>query len=948
MTVNWTLIENKWREIWCENSVDESTPDSREKKFITVAYPYPNSPQHIGHGRTYTIADISARFYRMRGYNVLFPMGFHYTGTPILGMASRIEDNDEKLIEALDTLYGVPKDVIKTFVDPVKIADYFHAEIKQGMIEMGYSIDWRREFTTIDPAYKKFISWQIESLRDQGYIEQGSHPVGWCPRDENPVSQHDTLGDVEPSFTEYLLADLRLDDNTMIPAATLRPETIYGVTNLWVNPDINYKIVMVDDSKWIVSKECAHKLSFLDHTVEIIGDISGKDLIGKSIRVSAINKTVPILPASFVNSTTGTGIVMSVPAHAPYDLQALLDLQGDKNSDVSELARNITPIRIIKTGEGENMVEQVLEKFNISSQADPAMESATKQVYNTEFNDGVMLGNTDTLVGMSVKQARDESYNLQNCGKFLEMTNAPVQCRCGTECVVKVLNNQWFLNYGDKDWKKIGKECFDSLDIKPKEMRQEFDHVLDWIQQRACARQHGLGTVLPWDKDWIVESLTDSVIYMSYYLIVRFVNSGDIDPERLNNAFFDYTLLGKGDPNTISSSIGVDVEKLHEIRSEFEYFYPMDARHSGRDLVPNHLLFFVLNHIAIFPKKYWPRSIVINGSVLMNGKKMSKSMGNIIPLRGAITKYGADPIRLAIIGSAELLQDADFDSESIQSIQNRLGSILEHCGTVDEKTHTLQQEDRWILARLHTLIVQVTDEIENMRLREALHNILFNFEKNLIWYKKRVALKKRTDTSGIFYDILSNRVQLLAPFAPFVAEEMWQKLKNTASVFTSSWPTSERFDSRDSYAEDLLRDIVADIEKILRVTKIKPKQIILYTASPLKYNVYKEVLSMTLKHILPKDIMKTLFNDLKFVDIKKDPDFVKKTTSEIFSKSPEQVYLENTINVDEKKMLQTQLESFEDEYNAKILVYCESDKGIHDPNDKARFARPHKPAIFVE
>src|SRR3954453_12825045 len=84
---NWNLIEDKWRQRWDQQKIFQSDPDSeRRKYFITVAYPYPNSPQHIGHGRTYTLADTHARYYKMKGFNVLFPMGFHYTGTPILGM----------------------------------------------------------------------------------------------------------------------------------------------------------------------------------------------------------------------------------------------------------------------------------------------------------------------------------------------------------------------------------------------------------------------------------------------------------------------------------------------------------------------------------------------------------------------------------------------------------------------------------------------------------------------------------------------------------------------------------------------------------------------------------------------------------------------------------------------------------------------------------------------
>ena len=238
--LDWNSIEEKWRGRWEASKIFETELNSKKQKyFITVAYPYPNSPQHVGHGRTYTLADVHARYMRMKGYNVLFPMAFHYTGTPIISMSQRVLGKDMELLNTFRTIYNLSDDVISTFVIPVEIASFFHKEIKQGMKEMGYSIDWRREFTTIDKGYSKFISWQFRLLRKKGLVVQGSHPVGWCPKDHNPVSQHDTMGDVEPDFLEYTLIKFSTDDGYILPTATLRPETIFGVTNLWINPDID-------------------------------------------------------------------------------------------------------------------------------------------------------------------------------------------------------------------------------------------------------------------------------------------------------------------------------------------------------------------------------------------------------------------------------------------------------------------------------------------------------------------------------------------------------------------------------------------------------------------------------------------------------------------------------------------------------------------------------------
>ena len=949
--IDWASIESKWRAKWIENRDFETDPKEKEKKFITVAYPYPNSPQHIGHGRTYTLADVHARYYRMKGYNVLFPMGFHYTGTPILGMAKRVEAGDAEIIDGLKNIYHVSDEDIKTFVEPIKIADYFHEEIKSGMIEMGYSIDWRREFITIDPVYQKFIEWQINILKDKNLIIQGSHPVGWCPKDQNPVSQHDTLGDVEPDFTEYILIKFQFGDY-IIPTATLRPETIFGVTNLWVNPETVYKKITVNGEKWIVSAECARKLEFLDKKITYDGEISGSELVGQQVTVPHRNESITILEASFVESQTGTGLVMSVPAHAPFDYQALVDFK--KNQPQGSELQLIKPISIIETpGYGEIPAKEAVERLGIKDQNDPKLEEATTEIYGKEFYGGVLKQNTEQFAGKKVSEAKDEIKKWLAEKKIsdilLELTNTPVKCRCGTECVVKILTNQWFLNYGDKEWKEKATKCLHSMSILPQEIQGEFDYVIGWLRERACARQHGLGTKLPWDKEWIVESLSDSVIYMAYYIIAKFVNAGTLKADNLSKEFFDYVFLEKG------SAEGTNVSKdlTEEIRKEFSYFYPVDSRHSGRDLVPNHLTFFILNHVAIFPESNWPKQIVVNGSVLMDGKKMSKSMGNIIPLRKAIRDYGADPIRLAIIISAELLQDADFNVESVRGIKNKLESLLEECSKLKPGKTELQAEDKWILSKLQSLIERVSHSIEKMRLREGLHDILFSFESEMNWYLKRAQAKGRSDYSGLLYEINSKRVAMLSPFAPHIAEEMWEKLGNSDLVSKSSWPTvsADAIDANAIQSEDLLKSIMDDIANIIKITKITPKKIAIYTADAFKSKAYHAVLTKVMSGQTDMGvIMKELIANPETSDIKRNPDFVQRAIKDILSEPVEirKIKLE-TGEFDEKQLISSELISLaKADFGADVQVYSEKDSDIYDPKGKARHARPFKPAILIE
>ena len=580
--LNWARIGEKWRKRWAEDKIFETEPESQKKKyFLTVAYPYPNSPQHVGHGRTYTLADVHARYKRMNNYNVLFPMGFHYTGTPIVSMSQRIKSNDLELIETFQQIYKIPSEKISSFKEPKRIASFFHEEIKQGMNEMGYSIDWRREFTTIDNGYSKFISWQFRNLKKKGLIVQGSHPVGWCPRDQNPVSQHDTVGDIEPELIEYVLVKFKFEEQYVIPTATLRPETIFGVTNLWINPDIKYVIAQVNKEKWIITKEAARKLEFLNASVSIISEIEGSDLIGKSVFDETRRQLVPMFPASFVDPNNGTGIVMSVPAHSPYDYQALVDLKKDDNTlRKFAITVNIVPIKIIQTdafpSNDSSPAESIVTHYSIRDQNDPKLEEATNKLYSEEFHNGVLLQNIDQIGNLSVIKAREtirEKIINEEIGTTMYELKNVVKCRCGTPCVVKLLTNQWFINYGDHNWKKLAYELIENMEILPEEIRQEFTNVIDWLKERACARKSGLGTKLPWDSEWIIESLADSVIYMAYYLLSRHIsnnldlqkNDDMVLADNLNDSFFDYVLLGKNDRDLVAKDSKISIQLLEKI-----------------------------------------------------------------------------------------------------------------------------------------------------------------------------------------------------------------------------------------------------------------------------------------------------------------------------------------------------------------------------------------------
>ncbi|MGQ9469003.1 MAG: leucine--tRNA ligase [Nitrososphaerales archaeon] len=971
MVLDWSKIEEKWRRVWESSKVFEADVDfKRGKYFITVAYPYPNSPQHIGHGRTYTLADVHARYMRMRGKNVLFPMGFHYTGAPILAMSKRLAEKDEELVETFTKIYGVPISMIKEFTDPLRIAKYFHEEIKQGMKEIGYSIDWRREFTTIDPQYSRFIEWQFKKLHKKGFIVRGSHPVGWCPNDGNPVGQHDTIGDVEPEIGEFILIKFILD-GYILPAATLRPETIFGVTNIWLRPDAKYLRVKVNNEDWIVSKECSIKLSYLNRKVEEIEEVKGADLIGKWAENPITGFKVPILPASFVDPKNATGVVMSVPGHAPYDYRALEDLKK-RGYELAlykvdpKLLESITPISIIELeGYSDLPALDVINKLGIKNQDDPKLKEATEEVYSKEFHSGRMKANTMHYSGLPVSIAKErvkEDLIESNKGDiFYEILNRPVICRCKTECIVKIFENQWFINYGDEYWKELAKDCLDNMDIVPKDLRPEFEYTIRWLKQKACARKSGLGTKLPWDREWIIESLSDSVIYMVYYTLSNYIKLYKIGPDQLTDEFFDYVLLGEGNTREVSKVTKIDEELLKKIRDEFTYFYPLDSRHSGRDLVPNHLTFFIFNHAAIFPKELWPKQIVVNGSVLMEGKKMSKSLGNIIPLREAIRKFGADPLRLAILSTAELLQDADFSPSLAKSLNIRIERFYEFATNVinlkdGSEDFEFLTEDKWIISRLQRIIKATTNAMDRLKVREAINYVLYELDQDLQWYLRRSPMEVSSDRKKAMAKVLKTlievRIRLLAPFAPYICEEIWEKMGKEGLVSTADWPVydEKKVDEKAEEIEEMIMRTLEDTMNIIKVIKIKPSRIYYYTSAEWKWDAYLKALEIFETSAIDiGGLMKRLIEESRMKRMSKELyNFVQKIYDEVRKIPPDlrQRRLKAK-SLDELNALRNSAEFLERELGAKVEVYSEEDSKKFDPMNRANLAQPYRPAIYI-
>lgn len=515
-------------------------------------------------------------------------------------------------------------------------------------------------------------------------------------------------------------------------------------------------------------------------------------------------------------------------------------------------------------------------------------------------------------------------------------------------CVVKELHDQWFVKYSDEEWTQKAYECLEQLDVVPKEIRSNFEYYLDWLEDWACSRRLGLGTHMPWDEKWLIEPLTDSTIYMSYYTIAKFMNQ--INPDDLNDAFFNKVFLNQDGANDGSEN-KIDEELTKQIQQEFQYWYPLNWRLSAKDLVGNHLSFHMFHHAAIFPQEYWPKGITVFGMGLLEGQKMSSSKGNVILLSEAIDKYGADTVRLFLMSSAEPWQDFDWRESEVNGIQRRLESIQQFAEKVESITGqkvylSLENNvpdveksiNKWIISQVNKKVEEATEALEGFQTRKALQASLFLFRKDVDHYLNRITEITEEETETLNY-ILNTWIRLLSPFVPYSTEEIWEKY-NDDDIFMSevSWPQKDDsvIDDKIEKAEEIVQDLAKDIKEVIKITDSDPETVHIYTAPKWKYDVYdiaQEVGKPNVGEIIKKSMQANLYDN-------------KKELSKFATKTGKSFNKINYVGVvDEVAVIRDAIGYLEEEIGAKVIVY---DEVTYDPQNKAQNASPYKPAIYLE
>ncbi|PKP54377.1 MAG: leucine--tRNA ligase, partial [Candidatus Altiarchaeales archaeon HGW-Altiarchaeales-3] len=570
---------------------------------------------------------------------------------------------------------------------------------------------------------------------------------------------------------------------------------------------------------------------------------------------------------------------------------------------------------------------------------------------------------------LSVNEARKKLIVNLSPEIFYEFSEIPITCRCGTDCVIKILKDQWFLKYGDSKWKSEVHKCIDNMEIIPTELKQNFRYFVDWLGDWACTRRVGLGTKLPWDKTWLIEPLSDSTIYMAYYTMANHLRK--IDPEKLNDEFFNKIFYGSDESESD--------ETIKKIRDEFNYWYPGDFRLSAKDLIGNHLCFHIFHHTALFPEDKWPKGFAVFGMGLLEGNKMSSSKGNVVLLDDAISEYGSDAVRLFLMSNAEPWQDFDWQEKLVKNTARKLKQFYDMTSFIiglDDKDNDACNErdiDRWLISKLQNTIKETTNALENFQTRKALQYSFFETINDLNWYNRRCDANPK-----ILKQFADQWIRLLAPFTPFTSEELWATLSlatfppfdsairsiplrsiegslcatlhrrlalcdrmtrkwelegNEGFISLAKYPVFDenKINKKVEVEEDMLKELMENLRNILSLTKQTPEKIYFYLAPEWMRKLYAAI-----------------GEGKQMKDVMKDPE-MRPHGAEI-GKIMKRTFKSNIPGIvmgldEEYEYLSSVCEFLEKEFKCKFDVQ----KVIsHDPEGKAGYAKPMKPGIFVE
>jgi leucyl-tRNA synthetase len=767
-------IEEKWQKRWAEARVFESDVDpSKPKYYVLEMLPYPSGTLHMGHMRNYTIGDVVARVKRMRGFNVMHPMGWDAFGLPAENAA------------------------IKNNTHPRMWTNKNIAEIQRGLRRFGFSYDWRREISTCEPEYYRWNQWFFLRMLERGLAYRKKSRVNWCPKcctvlaNEQVVNggycwrHEDTLvesREIEQwflkttAYADQLLDDLKeleggwpervilMQRNWIgksqgakikfavadvaaaepIEVFTTRIDTIYGATAVILAPGHPLLTKLLEGSP--ARAEAETKLAKMRQTSVKPEDLATMEKEGFFTGRYAVNpfsgEKIPVWVGNFVLMEYGTGAIMAVPAHDQRDL---------------EFCRKYgLPVRVVvQPPEGEPLAQ---EKMTAAFDEPEKGKLVNSGPYNG-------LSPQEAIAKMAAF-AEQKGFGRAETIFRLKDWGISRQRYWGTPIPVVYCPKDGMVAVPDKDLPVLlpPNPKLTGMGESPLASTPEFVNT-------TCPKCGG-----PAKRE---ADTMDTFVDSSWY-------------------FYRYC-----DPHN---------EKAPYDSAKVAYWFPIDQYIGGITHAILHLLYSrfwckVMRDLGLIRHNEPVARLFTQGMVQKGGVAMSKSKGNLVGAEDMAQKYGADTGRLYTLFAAPPEKDLEWSEESIEGswrFLNRVNRLVERhaeavrgvkIGNGDSATAT--PKEKILLRRAHQTLRRVTQDFETRWHFNSAIALIMELT-NEIYLQEPLENNVRPEVRKEVLELLT---LMLAPMTPHLAEELWEMLGHTAGLWTAGWPAFDEALTREDEVE---------------------------------------------------------------------------------------------------------------------------------------------------
>ncbi len=753
MNYDFKNIEKKWQIYWDDNDFYKTDEDlSRPKYYTLEMFPYPSGKLHMGHVRNYSIGDVIARYKRMRGYNVLHPMGWDAFGLPAENAA--IKNN------------------IKPSTWTWSNIDSMRAQLKS----LGISYDWSREVATCHPDYYRWTEWLFLQLYKHGLAYRKQSSVNWCPSCKTVLANEqvadgkcERCGSVVrkkelkqwffkiTDYAERLLEGLdrlpgwpdkvkimqrnwigrsegleinfKTEAEDDIPIFTTRPDTIFGVTYIVLAPEHPLVSKLTKGTKYEKQvNEYVYKIQSMNEITRTSSETEKTGMFIGSYAVNPVNnERIPIWIANYVLTDYGTGAVMGVPAHDERDFEFA--------------GKYKLPVRVVIQPKGEVLSTDTM-----------------KEAYT---GDGFM-SNSGSFDGMAAKDMIEKIKDLieeKGCGKRK-------------------------VNYKLRDW-LISRQRY-------------WGAPIPIVYCEHCGvvpvPEADLPVLLPEDAKFTGKgqsplSQCESFVNTTCPKCGRPAKreTDTMDTFMCSSWYFErYT-----DPR--NEDVPFDFDKA-------KYWLPVDQYVGGVEHAILHLMyarFFTkfLYDIKLTPVDEPFTNLLTQGMVLKEGIKMSKSKGNIVSPEEIIDKYGADTTRLFVLFAAPPERDLEWNDQGVEGCYRFLSRVYKQVTDLkddytlsDLNYDNLDEEDKKLRYKTNSTIKKITEDLDGKFGFNTAISAIMELSNALNDY---MTVHKKSANMNVVSELIYNELIMLAPFAPHITEELWHVLGYEGSIHKMAWPVCD-------------------------------------------------------------------------------------------------------------------------------------------------------------